>query len=93
MVCEDPETNLNRVVGMAALGPHFCGTDSISALFTNVLFYEKWIDNTIDAFNHHPQTKTFITGSKSRINSIHLYYIEFDWRFADENQNSVGVTK
>ena len=52
LVCDDPEDpGEYKLVGMSALGPNYCGTDVISALFTNVLFYESWIDSVIQGHN------------------------------------------
>ena len=52
LVCDDPEDpGEYKLVGMSALGPNYCGTDVISALFTNVLFYESWIDSVIRGHN------------------------------------------
>ena len=52
LVCDDPEDpGEYKLVGMSALGPNYCGTDVISALFTNVLFYESWIDSVIKGHN------------------------------------------
>ena len=48
LVCDNPEDPEDRrLVGMSALGPNYCGTDAITALFTNILSYEEWIENVI----------------------------------------------
>ena len=33
------------------IGPNYCGTDTISSLFTNVLPYHDWIDMVFKAFS------------------------------------------
>ena len=51
LVCDNPENpNDRRLVGMSALGPDFCGTNVITALFTNIIFYNEWIDKTIRGY-------------------------------------------
>ena len=60
LICDNPENpNDRRLVGMAALGPNYCGTDVISALFTNILHYEEWIDNVLKGIRAY---KAKITG-------------------------------
>lgn len=48
LVCDNPEDPTDRrLIGMSALGPDYCGTEVISALFTNLLTYKEWIANYI----------------------------------------------
>ena len=50
LICDNPEDPSDRrLIGMSALGPNYCGTEVISALFTNLLHYKDWIANQLKA--------------------------------------------
>ena len=57
MICYDPEnvtatqphdpTPKPFLIGMAALGPNYCGNSGTSALYNNILAYVDWINEIV----------------------------------------------
>lgn len=58
LVCDDPHIPLSyHLIGFSATGPNFCGTDTISALYTNILSYRDWIHMIYTAYSKHLPAK------------------------------------